>query len=86
MDFMVSFIGLLFQVLSLAIFVRVLLSWVDPSGNMRISQILHEITEPILAPIRSILPSMPMFDFSPIIAMMLLQALGRIIVTAIAGA
>jgi YggT family protein len=86
MDFMVSFIGLLFQVLSLAIFVRVLLSWVDPTGNMRISQILHEITEPILAPIRSILPSMPMFDLSPIIAMMLLQALGRIIITAIAGA
>jgi YggT family protein len=85
MDFMVSFIGLLFQVLSLAIFVRVLLSWVDPSGNMQISQILHDITEPILAPIRSILPSMPMFDLSPIIAMMLLQALGRIIVTAIAG-
>ena len=86
---MVSFIGqfvfLLFEVLSFAILGRVLLSWVDPMGNMRVSQILREVTEPILAPIRNILPAFPMFDPSPIIAMLLLQALGRLLVMAIAG-
>jgi YggT family protein len=70
---------MLLQVLSLAILGRVLLSWVDPLGNLRISQVLRDITEPILAPIRSLLPAMPMFDFSPIIAMLLLQALGRLL-------
>ncbi len=84
--YLVQFVSLLITVLSWAIFARVLLSWVDPMGNMRVSQVLRDVTEPILAPIRSLLPNMPMFDFSPIIAMMLLQALGRIIVTAIAGA
>lgn len=84
-SFLIQFIQLLFQVLSLAIFCRVLLSWVDPMGNMRFTQIVRDLTEPILAPIRSLLPSMPMFDFSPIIAMLLLQALGQLVVMALAG-
>lgn len=83
MSFLTSFIYLLFQVLSLAILGRVLLSWVDPMGNMRITQILRDLTEPILGPIRNLLPSMSMFDFSPIIAMLLLQALSRLILGAL---
>lgn len=78
-SYLASFISLLLQVLSLAILGRVLLSWVDPLGNMRVTQVLRDITEPILGPIRSLLPAMPMFDISPIIAMLLLQALGRLL-------
>jgi YggT family protein len=81
--FIISFILMLLQVLSFAILGRVLLSWVDPMGNMRITQILNDITEPMLAPIRNLLPQMPMFDFSPIIAMLLLQVLGQLITSAI---
>ncbi|HEU5014703.1 MAG TPA: YggT family protein [Roseiflexaceae bacterium] len=84
-NFLINFISLLFQALSFAILGRVLLSWVDPSGNMRISQILRELTEPILAPIRSLMPGMGMFDFSPIIAYLLLQVLRRLIVGAMVG-
>jgi YggT family protein len=84
-SYIAQFVYLLFEILSLAILGRVLLTWVDPMGNMRISQILRDVTEPILAPIRSLLPAMPMFDFSPIIAMLLLQALGRLLVMAIQG-
>jgi YggT family protein len=83
--YIAQFVLLLFQVLSFAILGRVLLTWVDPMGNMRISQVLRDVTEPILAPIRSIMPNMPMFDISPIIAMLLLQALGRLVVMAIQG-
>ncbi|KAB8140482.1 YggT family protein [Chloroflexia bacterium SDU3-3] len=79
-SYFVTFIQLLLEVLSLAIFGRMLLSWVDPMGNMKISQILREITEPILAPIRSILPPVSMFDFSPMIAMMLLVAISQLVV------
>ncbi|MFZ9856959.1 MAG: YggT family protein [Roseiflexaceae bacterium] len=75
MDFFVEFIILLLNVLSWAIIGRVLLSWVDQTGNMRITQILNEITEPILTPLRGILPTGGMFDFTPIIAMLLLQVL-----------
>lgn len=84
-EYLVSFISLLLQVLTLAIFARLLLSWVDPMANMRITQILRDITEPILAPIRNLMPNVGMFDFSPIIALLLLQALGRLLVYAIQG-
>ena len=83
-SYLASFIGLLFNILTLAILGRVLLSWVDPFANMRITQILRDITEPILAPIRSLMPGAMMFDFSPIIATLLLQALGKILVGALA--
>lgn len=84
-SYIAQFVYLLFEVLSLAILGRVLLTWVDPMGNMRISQILRDVTEPILAPIRSVLPNMQTFDFSPIIAMLLLQALSRLIMMSISG-
>lgn len=82
-SYLITFVNVLLNILSLAIFGRILMSWIDQSGNMQITRILHEITEPILGPIRSVLPQMSMFDFSPMIAMLLLQALGRILVSAL---
>jgi YggT family protein len=82
-SYLVNFIGLLINILTLAIFLRVLASWVDPFANNRISQILRDITEPILAPIRALMPGAMMFDFSPIIASLLLQALGRLLLGAL---
>jgi YggT family protein len=77
--FVTTFISLLFQALFFAILGRVLISWIDPMGNMRITQILREITEPILAPIRSVLPTMGMLDLSPLVALLLLQLLQQLI-------
>ena len=55
------------------------------STNAAVSTYFRErITEPLLAPIRSLMPNMAMFDFSPIIAMLLLQALSRLLISAIA--
>lgn len=83
--FVVQFLLLFLNILSYAILGRVLLSWVDQSGSMRITQVLHEITEPILAPLRSIMPSGGMFDFTPIIAMLLLQVIEILVRSAATG-
>ncbi len=85
MGFFVLFIQMLIQALTIAIFIRVLLSWVDPQKNMSVTRILDEITEPILGPIRSVLPSVGMFDFSPIVAFLLLQVVGGALVAALGG-
>ncbi len=74
-SFFSTFIDILFNVLVFAIFGRVLISWIDPMGNMRVTQILREITEPILAPLRSILPQIGMFGLSPVVAVVLIQRL-----------
>jgi YggT family protein len=75
MSFLEAFVAMLFQVLFFAILGRVLISWVDPQNNWPVSRLLLEWTEPILAPIRNLMPRTMMFDFSPIIAMLLLQIL-----------
>lgn len=49
------------------ILIRVLLSWVNPDPYNFIVQLLYKITEPVLRPLRNILPMMPI-DISPIIA------------------
>ncbi len=82
-NYIETFVNLLFNVLLFAILGRVLISWIDPMGNMRVTQILREITEPILAPIRSVLPNLGMIDLSPLVAMLLIQLLHSLIRSAI---
>jgi YggT family protein len=62
-----------------------LLSWfVNPYTNTNpVFTFLIEITEPILAPLRNIIPRLGMFDLSPIIAMLLLQFMGQIVLGSI---
>ena len=79
MSFLSSFIYLLFQVLSLAILGRVLLSWVDPMGRTPVGAFLHTITDPILMPIRRLMPSTGFVDLSPIIAPLLIIVIRRVL-------
>jgi YggT family protein len=68
-------------VLTIAIIARALMSWfpnVDPHNP--IAEFLITITEPILAPIRSVMPRMGMIDLTPMVAIILLQVIGSIIV------
>ena len=75
------------RILSLAILARSLISWFDPTMRFPISQILVDITEPILGPIRRTIPALGgMIDLSPIVALILLQIIGKIINNALVGA
>jgi len=49
------------------ILIRALISWVNPDPNNGIVQFLNRVTEPVLMPIRKMLPPMGI-DVSPIIA------------------
>jgi YggT family protein len=72
----VDVLNIIIYILMAAIFVRVLLSWIvtlQPgiSGNPIVT-FVFQITEPILAPIRRVLPAMGMLDLSPMVALLLL--------------
>ncbi|HET7056385.1 MAG TPA: YggT family protein [Thermomicrobiales bacterium] len=74
-------LNLLFTVLSLAVIARALLSWFDPGMRYPVSQLLVDLTEPIIAPIRRIVPPVGgMIDLSPLIALILLQVIERVII------
>ena len=69
------------SVIEAAILIRAILSWfVDPYS--RIMQILIQVTEPFVAPVRALLSrfmgDMPMIDFSPMLAMLLISTLKQI--------
>lgn len=64
---------ILINILSLAIFAQAILSWIVPRGVPRLSALLYDLTQPILAPIRRTIPPFGMMDLSPLIAILLLQ-------------
>ena len=72
MEYFFNFLRLLCEVLTFAIFIRVILSWFSPRPNA-LTVILDKITEPILAPLRRIIPRAGMFDLTPLAAIILLQ-------------
>jgi YggT family protein len=78
--FFVTFLDLLFTILGFAIIIRALLSWVQIDPYNPIVQILYQITEPILAPLRRYIPPIGgMMDITPIVALIILQILQAIV-------
>jgi YggT family protein len=72
-------IDLVLQTLWFVVLARALVSWIDPAGNSPISRMLIDMSEPILGPVRRVLPSTAGIDFSPIVVMILLQLLRRLL-------
>jgi len=80
-----SILGILYwmlQLLTFALIGRALLSWVDPRMEWSISRILVEVTDPIVAPLRRVIPPLGMIDISFLVAILLIQMLMRLIVQA----
>jgi YggT family protein len=80
LNFFGNLINFFFTAIQIAILGRILLSWVSlPQGNKSnsIAKFLIEITDPILQPIKRIIPPLGMFDFSPMIAIILLNLIKR---------
>ncbi|MBI4492310.1 MAG: YggT family protein [Chloroflexi bacterium] len=80
-----TFVHLLFTVLTWAIIIRALLSWFNLPPTHRLVMLLYDVTEPILAPLRRVIPTIGMIDITPIIAIILMQflegVLGQVIRT-----
>lgn len=82
----VDLIHLLFNLIYLSILGRIILTLVlsfmtndPPPFLVNITQVFVQVTEPILAPIRRVLPTFGMIDFSPLVAILLLSVAQRII-------
>ena len=78
--FVLQIISLLLQLFELALLARIILSWFpNVDRNNPIIQFLFDITEPVLRPIRDMLPPSGMFDFSPLIVFLVIQVLTTVL-------
>ena len=77
--FLVNFLRFVLIGLELVILARIVLSWVDPAGRSPFASFITQTTEPILGPIRKMLPRSGMFDWSPLIVLLVLGVLLRVV-------
>jgi YggT family protein len=73
-------IGLLANVLIILLFIWVIVSWILPPYHP-LREALDRIVEPMLAPIRRVVPLAGMIDLSPMILMILIELASRILVS-----
>ena len=78
MAFLFDFVRIVCEVLTIAIIFRAILSWFSPRPTNILAVILNKVTEPLLAPLRRIIPRAAMIDFTPLVAIILLQLIVRL--------
>lgn len=77
MIFIVQTLNILADILITLIFARVIFSWFQMHGWL--ANFLVSATEPILGPIKKLMPRTGMIDFSPIIAYILIEVIRTIV-------
>lgn len=69
----IGVIGLLVKIYFFALLGMIILSWIAPGTSNPAAQLMYQITEPVMAPFRSMLPSMGGLDLSPILLFILIN-------------
>lgn len=83
-ELLIGIVASFFQLLSAAIFIRALLSWFPVGRDNPLVVFLDRVTEPILAPLRRVIPPIGgAIDITPIVAILLLQVLSQVLFDAL---
>ncbi len=75
-------LNVLADIFTVLIFLRVIFSWIR-SEAYGLNRFLHQTTEPLLSPLRRLLPSLGMLDLSPLVALLLIDLLRTLINSAL---
>jgi YggT family protein len=80
---LIKLVNFVLNIYTFLIIARAIISWVNPDPYNQVVRILDKFTEPVLYPIRKLLRrvtgNLPM-DFSPIIAIVLIQIVGSFLI------
>lgn len=69
----IAVLGLLVKIYFFALLGMIILSWIAPGTSNPAAYLMHQITEPVMAPFRRIIPPMGGLDFSPIVLFILIN-------------
>jgi len=77
---LIYLVNTLFRLYYYILLARIVLSWVRVDWYHPVVQWIYRVTEPVLAPFRRVLPPLGGLDFSPIIALLVLQIVERLVI------
>ncbi len=77
----IELVQLLFGLYVIVLLARVLLSWVQVDPRNPIVNLINQLTEPLLAPIRRLLPQGGGLDFSPMVALIAVLVVEQIVLS-----
>ena len=72
-------------ILTVIVFIRVVISWVAPSSHHPLVKFIDRFSEPLLGPVRKLLPAMGGIDFSPVLVLIAIQILERLLIRILLG-
>ena len=76
-------VSTLVWVLTIAMFIRAIMSWFPVSHTNPIYQLVHTITDPILKPLSRIVPRVGFIDLTPMVAILLLYIIQQIVISSV---
>jgi len=82
---LIDLVRVVATIFTVLVFARVILSWVNPPMHNPLVRFVVRTTEPLLGPIRGLLPAMGGLDFSPVLLLIAIQLAERLIVRALIG-
>jgi YggT family protein len=85
-NYLVSVIQLIVTLVSLLLIANALISFAPLEPWHPVRRTLNQLAEPILRPFRNILPPTGAIDFSPMIALIVIQILGQILIVLVRSA
>ncbi|MYA20748.1 MAG: YggT family protein [Chloroflexi bacterium] len=74
---------MLLNVLWFAIFARAIVSWFPVDQNGPVVRALDAITEPVLEPLRRVVPRVGLFDITPMVAIILIIIIQQMLVSSL---
>jgi YggT family protein len=77
--------ALFLKIFFFALIVSVILSWVAPGSHNPGAELVNQICEPLLAPLRRVLPNLGGLDISPILAFLVLKLLDMLVINNLAA-
>lgn len=81
---LISLSALFMKIFFFALIISIILSWVAPGSFNPAAQLINQVCQPVLAPIRRLLPDLGGIDISPIFAFIALNLIDRFVIEAVA--
>lgn len=75
----INLINSILTIITYTIVVRALLSWINPNPNNPVVRLIVRVTEPILRPLRRVIPPIAGMDLTPVVAIILLQVVQSLV-------